>query len=145
MMNNNDRKRKDFPEDDDQLITKRVKQKISSVIAKVSNDTSITSADDAVSRVIPIGEPKLKSFVSKIEKPIVSEILKTDDILQRNKRMFAGIMGHLGRAKDRILMDTSTIEKQNTIKAAISQKQVDDARKAAERRRMIRDREIKLV
>jgi hypothetical protein len=144
MSDSNDRKRKELADDYQPAQTKRVK-KLSSVIAKASDDLPKTTINHDSQTDTLKSEPKLKSYIAKVEKPVVNDILKNDDVLQRNKRMFAGIMGHLGRAKDRIIMDSSTLEKQSTIKAAISHKQVEDARIAAEHRRRIRDRDVKLV
>ena len=45
-----------------------------------------------------------------VEKPIVDEVHLKPDSIQRNKRMFAGLMGHLDLAKRRLANDPGSLD-----------------------------------
>lgn len=122
---------------------RRIRPKLSSVIGKVNHN----SINDSNPPTMPQRRNSIKSVIEipfRTEKPQI-QYPSTPDLVERNRRMFAGMMGHLVRAKDRLEQDSSSIEKQALIKSEAVQKREEDARKLAEQRRKVRLVEKKKV
>lgn len=55
-------------------------------------------------------------------KDIKNDAFKEPEAIQRNKRLFGALMGHLGVAKRKLEVDSLNIEKQSALQVAVLQK-----------------------
>ena len=61
-------------------------------------------------------------FDTSTPKPEEAAAYKAPAVKKRNKRMFSNLMGHLGKAKDRIAKDRSFFKKQGQVQLSASKK-----------------------
>jgi chromosome segregation ATPase len=73
-----------------------------------------------------------KDATIQTEKPLIPELQKQPDVLNRNKRMFAGLMGHLDSARKRLHADSSSIVQRNQALEAARQKNQDTIKAISE-------------
>lgn len=62
-------------------------------------------------------------------KPTISEAYKKPEVLNRNKRMFGLLMGHLGMARQKLEADSSLIKKQSDISTSVAEKNAKEAQR----------------
>jgi hypothetical protein len=70
-----------------------------------------------------------KSDALESETPVVNEANSKPEMVQRNKRLFGALMGHLGKAKRKLEEDSSTIEKQVSLQMAVTQKNSEESKR----------------
>ncbi len=63
------------------------------------------------------------------DKPTLADVYAKPDVVQRNKRMFGALMGHLGKAKEILQHDSLLIEKQDQQKLAASVKNKEESKR----------------
>lgn len=71
-------------------------------------------------------------FDIPIEKPQIPEVEKQPDTMNRNRRLFAGLMGHLDLARKRLAADSTSIDKRNQALEAAKQRNEIKSKEIAE-------------
>jgi len=149
-------------ENDGNTSQRRSRIKLSSVIGKVNNDTinsnhskpsgqeqqQLVNNNNNIHGNESVGSTAIISNSVKISSKIdipPKVLQERSDYVERNRRMFAGIMGHLGRAKERLALDSSSIEKQAHIKSEALLKRQEDARRNAELKKKLLESEKQKV
>jgi len=135
--------------------TRSVKPKLLSVVGAVVSasrmDRSDSSRSPRVNTVIDVDRKSPRSSRTEdnipidypVEKPLLQEIHQQTDVKNRNKRMFAGLMGHLGQARRALESDSAKIERQTTLKEVAKNKNLEESKKVAELRRLAAEEERK--
>jgi hypothetical protein len=69
----------------------------------------------------------------KIEQPVIHEAHSKPEAVQRNKRLFGNLMGHLGRAKRKLEEDSLNIKKQAILQSAVAQRNAEESKRLLQR------------
>jgi pinin/SDK/memA/ protein conserved region len=64
--------------------------------------------------------------------PVIQDVYKRPEAVQRNKRLFGSLMGHLSLAKKKLEEDSSQIEKQVALQSAVVQRVSEENRRLEE-------------
>lgn len=75
------------------------------------------------------GPPPLIDFDANTPKPEEPEAYKVPTVKKRNKRMFSALMGHLGKAKDRLAKDRTFFKKQDQVLLSAQKKQREESQR----------------
>lgn len=112
----NNRKRVRDPDnndDNDEPISNQARPKLQSAIGNISRN----------SRKLQRGELEpTNDFNINVSKPEIREAYQQPEVLQRSRKMFGSLMGHLGLAKKTLERDSTIIQKQNDVNKSVSKK-----------------------
>ena len=89
---------------------------------------------------IHVPNPK-EEYRLETARPIINEADTNPIQIERNKRVFAGLIGHLGLAKKKLEQDSSIIDKQQGIATIVSQKHQIEGKKIADMKKKILENE----
>jgi hypothetical protein len=111
------------------VYERNVERRISSSIGAVHNVVSEEYQG------VPSRSPR-NMIIPEASKPEIQEVYVQPEILNRNKRIFGSLMGHLGLAKQKLEDDSALLEKRTNKIQAVVKRTVDDGRKLKEEQQM---------
>jgi hypothetical protein len=74
-------------------------------------------------------------LTTEVLKPEIQKVFNQPEVLNRNKRIFGSLMGHLGRAKLKLEQDTALLAMQNDKSNAIAERLAQETRLAQEKKK----------
>ena len=114
-------------------------------------DHKIMSSIGAVHNDSNNNRPRKRDIdFTETSKPTISEAYTKPDTLNRNKRMFGLMMGHLGMARQKLEADSNLIKKQTEISVAVAERNAKEVQrvellKKQERRKQIYENKVNTI
>lgn len=128
------RDREPFP---DQYSSKRPK-----ILSSIGN---VSGSDPNIRLNVDSKQSDEKINTVFKSKPELLEVHNRPDIMNRNKRMFGSLVGHLGLAKKKLEDDSELIKKQQDMAASIAEKKTAEFMKYSEEKKITDEVESKKV
>eukprot|EP01039_Chlorochromonas_danica_P004525 gene4525-4963_t len=137
-------------QEDYAYTSRRIERRIASSIGAVhgintrtTTTTSTTTNNSAAANTTSTATSlrrKTEEIIPETSKPAIQEAYIQPEILNRNKRMFGSLMGHLGHAKRKLEEDSSFLEKQSMkLQSAQHRNEEEKKRIEEERKRQIQE------